>query len=329
MSAGAPYEVRHGPFLVTTDRARFDLDVIHGFLRRSYWSPGVPRETVERAIAGSLRVRALRARPADRLRARHHGRRDLRVPGGRVRAGGAPRARPGRVPDGERDGAPGAAGAAPLHARDARRARPVPPLRLHAARRRPTASWSASRPTSTRARRARRERRRRPRAAGRVRGAPATRSRARARGPRQVRRVAQLVRPRRAAAAGRREHDAAEPDGGRALVRRAARVPRGGRQRSSAPARARSCWRARSAARRSRASACSTRSSSATPTAVRWTRSRRARRARARRHRVRRVHPRAALPRARTPASRCSRRATASPCSCVRDASGPRRSIPS
>lgn len=54
MSAGAPYEVRRGPFLVTTDRARFDLDVIHGFLRRSYWSPGVPRATVERAIAGSL-----------------------------------------------------------------------------------------------------------------------------------------------------------------------------------------------------------------------------------------------------------------------------------
>ena len=54
MSAGAPYEVRRGPFLVTTDRARFDLDVVHGFLRRSYWSPGVPRETVERAVAGSL-----------------------------------------------------------------------------------------------------------------------------------------------------------------------------------------------------------------------------------------------------------------------------------
>jgi GNAT superfamily N-acetyltransferase len=54
VTAGAPYEVRRGPFLVTTDRARFDVDVVHGFLRRSYWSPGVPRETVERAIAGSL-----------------------------------------------------------------------------------------------------------------------------------------------------------------------------------------------------------------------------------------------------------------------------------
>jgi GNAT superfamily N-acetyltransferase len=54
VSAGAPYEARRGPFLVTTDRARFDLELIHGFLTRSYWSPGVPRETVERAIAGSL-----------------------------------------------------------------------------------------------------------------------------------------------------------------------------------------------------------------------------------------------------------------------------------
>jgi GNAT superfamily N-acetyltransferase len=49
VSAAVPYEVRRGPF-----RARFDVDVIHGYLRGAYWSPGVPRETVERAIAGSL-----------------------------------------------------------------------------------------------------------------------------------------------------------------------------------------------------------------------------------------------------------------------------------
>jgi GNAT superfamily N-acetyltransferase len=29
------------------------LDMIHGWLTRSYWSPGIPRETVARAIAGS------------------------------------------------------------------------------------------------------------------------------------------------------------------------------------------------------------------------------------------------------------------------------------
>jgi GNAT superfamily N-acetyltransferase len=39
---------------ISTDPALFDLDVIHGYLSRSYWSPGIPRRTVERAIAGSL-----------------------------------------------------------------------------------------------------------------------------------------------------------------------------------------------------------------------------------------------------------------------------------
>ena len=36
------------------DRARLDVDAIWGFLRGSYWSPNVPRDVVERAIAGSL-----------------------------------------------------------------------------------------------------------------------------------------------------------------------------------------------------------------------------------------------------------------------------------
>ena len=31
-----------------------DVDVIHGYLTQSYWSPGIPRATVERAIANSL-----------------------------------------------------------------------------------------------------------------------------------------------------------------------------------------------------------------------------------------------------------------------------------
>jgi GNAT superfamily N-acetyltransferase len=43
----------HG-YEISTDPARLDLDVIHGFLATAYWSPGVPRATVERAIAHSL-----------------------------------------------------------------------------------------------------------------------------------------------------------------------------------------------------------------------------------------------------------------------------------
>jgi GNAT superfamily N-acetyltransferase len=48
------FEARQGPFLVTDDRARLDLRVIHGFLRTAYWSTGVPEDVVRRAIEGSL-----------------------------------------------------------------------------------------------------------------------------------------------------------------------------------------------------------------------------------------------------------------------------------
>ena len=43
-----------GGFLVSTDPARLDVDAIHAFLTSSYWSPGIPRDVVERAIAGSI-----------------------------------------------------------------------------------------------------------------------------------------------------------------------------------------------------------------------------------------------------------------------------------
>lgn len=44
--------------IVTTDPARLDLDVIHGFLASSYWATGIPREVVERAIRHSLCIGA-------------------------------------------------------------------------------------------------------------------------------------------------------------------------------------------------------------------------------------------------------------------------------
>jgi N-acetylglutamate synthase-like GNAT family acetyltransferase len=43
-----------GRFLISTDRAKLDLDVIHRFLARSYWAAGVPRATVVRSIENSL-----------------------------------------------------------------------------------------------------------------------------------------------------------------------------------------------------------------------------------------------------------------------------------
>lgn len=38
---------------LSEERAEMQIDVIHGYLTASYWSPGIPRETVARAIAGS------------------------------------------------------------------------------------------------------------------------------------------------------------------------------------------------------------------------------------------------------------------------------------
>ncbi len=47
-------EHRRGRFLISTDRARLSLDVIHGFLTNCYWAKGVPREIVGRSIEHSL-----------------------------------------------------------------------------------------------------------------------------------------------------------------------------------------------------------------------------------------------------------------------------------
>jgi GNAT superfamily N-acetyltransferase len=47
-------EYRRGEFLVSTDRERLNLDVVHGFLTNCYWSKGIPREVVERSIEHSL-----------------------------------------------------------------------------------------------------------------------------------------------------------------------------------------------------------------------------------------------------------------------------------
>jgi GNAT superfamily N-acetyltransferase len=47
-------ERTQGPFQLSTDPARLDLDCIHGFLAGAYWSVGVPREVVERGIRHSL-----------------------------------------------------------------------------------------------------------------------------------------------------------------------------------------------------------------------------------------------------------------------------------
>ena len=48
------YSHHRGEFLVSSDPARLNIDFIHGYLVRSYWSEGIAREVVGRAIANSL-----------------------------------------------------------------------------------------------------------------------------------------------------------------------------------------------------------------------------------------------------------------------------------
>ncbi len=48
------HEWRKEAILISDDKSLLDLDVIHGFLAGSYWSEGIPRELLERAIENSI-----------------------------------------------------------------------------------------------------------------------------------------------------------------------------------------------------------------------------------------------------------------------------------
>ncbi|HXF61948.1 MAG TPA: GNAT family N-acetyltransferase [Caldilineaceae bacterium] len=50
----APITVTHGPYTISTDPARLDLDAIYGYIRRSYWAAGRPRALMARALRHSL-----------------------------------------------------------------------------------------------------------------------------------------------------------------------------------------------------------------------------------------------------------------------------------
>jgi len=47
-------ETQRDGYTISTDKARFDVTAIHTYLTRSYWSPGIPKAVVEKAIAGAL-----------------------------------------------------------------------------------------------------------------------------------------------------------------------------------------------------------------------------------------------------------------------------------
>ncbi|MBB6098769.1 GNAT superfamily N-acetyltransferase [Deinobacterium chartae] len=47
-------EWTEGPYTISSDPARLDLTVVHGYLSRSYWAQNIPFERVERAAKHSL-----------------------------------------------------------------------------------------------------------------------------------------------------------------------------------------------------------------------------------------------------------------------------------
>ncbi len=44
---------RFGPYEVSDDHARLDLDLIHGFLAQSYWAEGIPKDRLGLAVQNS------------------------------------------------------------------------------------------------------------------------------------------------------------------------------------------------------------------------------------------------------------------------------------
>ena len=57
MPEGQIYEWHKDGYTASTDPNRLDLGVIHQFLStEAYWSPGLDRDTMERAIRGSLTI---------------------------------------------------------------------------------------------------------------------------------------------------------------------------------------------------------------------------------------------------------------------------------
>ena len=47
-----------GPYIVSDDPARLDLEAMHAYLQRAYWSEQIPYEVLERAVRGSLCIGA-------------------------------------------------------------------------------------------------------------------------------------------------------------------------------------------------------------------------------------------------------------------------------
>jgi GNAT superfamily N-acetyltransferase len=47
-------EWRRGEYLISTDKERLNVELVHRFLKGSYWASGIPEEIVRRSIDNSL-----------------------------------------------------------------------------------------------------------------------------------------------------------------------------------------------------------------------------------------------------------------------------------
>lgn len=54
----SPPDRTAGDYVISANPARLDTLAIHGYLRRSYWSEGIPFEVVDRAVKASLCIGA-------------------------------------------------------------------------------------------------------------------------------------------------------------------------------------------------------------------------------------------------------------------------------
>ena len=48
------FEREKGTFTITTDPQRIDVEAVHAFLSRAYWSEEIPKEILEKAMTSSL-----------------------------------------------------------------------------------------------------------------------------------------------------------------------------------------------------------------------------------------------------------------------------------
>ena len=48
------YEINKGKYLISTDKRKLQIKIIHGFLVKAYWSIGISKARIKKAIHGSL-----------------------------------------------------------------------------------------------------------------------------------------------------------------------------------------------------------------------------------------------------------------------------------